>query len=42
MDDFLDRVKLNKIQMTNLIKCGAFDDLIGLPREEIMAQYIDK
>ncbi len=41
MEDFLERVKLNKIQMTNLIKCGAFDELVGLPREEIMAKYID-
>lgn len=41
MDDFLERVKLNKIQMSNLIKCGAFDELVGLPREEIMAKYID-
>ena len=41
MDDFLERVKLNKIQMSNLIKCGAFDELVGLSREEIMAKYID-
>ena len=41
MEDFLERVKLNKIQMTNLIKCGAFDEMMGLPREEIMAKYID-
>ena len=41
MDDFLERVKLNKIQMSNLIKCGAFDELVGLPREEIMAKYIE-
>lgn len=41
LEDFLSRVKLNKIQMTNLIKCGAFDNLIGLPREEIMSKYLD-
>jgi DNA polymerase-3 subunit alpha len=41
MEDFLERVKINKVQMSNLIKCGAFDKLIGLPREEIMAKYID-
>ena len=41
LEDFLEKVKVNKIQMANLIKCGAFDNLIGLPREEIMAQYID-
>ena len=41
MEDFLERVKLNKIQMTNLIKCGAFDEMMGIPREEIMRKYID-
>ena len=41
LKDFLERVKVNKIQMSNLIKCGAFDKLVGLPREEIMARYID-
>ena len=41
IQDFIDRVKVNKIQMTNLIKCGAFDELVDLPREEIMAAYID-
>lgn len=40
IQDFIDRVKVNKIQMTNLIKCGAFDELVGLPREEIMDSYI--
>lgn len=40
MEDFLDKVKVNKIQMANLIKCGAFDELVKLPREEIMAKYI--
>lgn len=38
--DFLERIKVNKIQMSNLIKCGAFDSLVGKPREEIMADYI--
>ena len=41
LEDFLERVKVNKIQMTNLIKCGAFDDMMGIPREDIMAHYID-
>ena len=41
VDDFLERVKLNKIQMSNLIKCGAFDELAGIPREEIMRDYIE-
>jgi len=40
VQDFLSRVKVNKIQMANLIKCGAFDSLTGLPREEIMSKYI--
>ena len=38
--DFLNRIKVNKIQMSNLIKCGAFDSLVSKPREEIMADYI--
>ena len=42
IDDFLNRVKLNKVQMTNLIKCGAFDELVGLPREQIMSDYIGR
>lgn len=41
MEEFLDKVKVNKIQMSNLIKCGAFDELMGIPREEIMAKYIE-
>jgi len=41
LEDFLERVKVNKIQMTNLIKCGAFDEMMGIPREDIMAHYID-
>ena len=41
LTDFLERVKINKIQMTNLIKCGAFDKMMNEPREKIMADYID-
>ena len=41
LEDFLERVKVNKVQMTNLIKCGAFDELVKLSREEIMEKYID-
>lgn len=41
MEEFLDKVKVNKIQMSNLIKCGAFDNLMKIPREEIMAKYIN-
>ena len=40
-EDFLERVKVNKIQMTNLIKCGAFDEMMKIPREKIMEKYID-
>jgi len=40
MEDFLERVKLNKVQMVNLIKCGAFDELTHLPRQQIMHNYI--
>ena len=41
LEDFLEKVKVNKVQMINLIKCGAFDELIKLSREEIMEKYID-
>ena len=41
IDDFLARVKLNKVQMSNLIKCGAFDELTNIPRQEIMRDYIE-
>ena len=41
MEDFLERVRVNKIQMSNLIKCGAFDNLVSLPREQIMGHYIE-
>lgn len=37
--DFNSRVKTNKLQMTNLIKSGAFDSF-GKPREEVMREYI--
>ena len=41
LEDFLERIKVNKIQMTNLIKCGAFDEMMKMPREKIMEKYID-
>lgn len=41
LTDFLERVKINKIQMTNLIKCGAFDKMMNEPRKKIMADYIN-
>lgn len=40
LNDFLSKVKVTKLQMINLIKCGAFDSF-G-PRREIMTQYIDQ
>lgn len=40
IDDFLLKVKINKPQMINLIKAGAFDSFGD--RVEIMHQYIDK
>lgn len=37
--DFMDKVKVNKTQMINLIKCGAFDCFGN--REDIMNNYIE-
>ena len=39
LEDFLNRVKINKPQLVNLIKCGAFD-CFG-DRKELMEQYIN-
>ena len=39
--DFLQKNKLNKIQITNLIKSGAFDEVENKPREVIMRQYLE-
>jgi DNA polymerase-3 subunit alpha len=39
VEDFLDKVKIKKPQMINLIKCGAFDGFGD--RTEIMKQYVD-
>ena len=39
VDDFLKKVKINKPQMVNLIKSGAFDDF-GDNRKKIMENYI--
>ena len=39
IEDFLAKVKINKPQMINLIKCGAFDGFDD--RVEIMHNYID-
>ena len=41
LQDFLSKNKLNKTQIVNLIKSGAFDRIEDKAREEIMADYID-
>lgn len=41
LQDFLNRVKTNKVSAINLIKSGCFDKLEGRPREDIMKNYID-
>ena len=41
LKDFLMKIKVNKVQMINLIKSGAFDNIENKPREEIMNCYID-
>lgn len=38
-EDIMDRLKLNKLQMTNLIKCGALDEFGE--RTQIMTDYIN-
>ena len=41
LEDFLAKNNLNKIQITNLIKSGAFDNIENKPRQEIMVNYIE-
>lgn len=41
MNDFLNKIKVNKIQMSNLIKAGAFDSIEGIAREDIMRKYLE-
>lgn len=41
LEDFLSKNHLNKIQISNLIKSGAFDEIEKKPREEIMHEYIE-
>jgi DNA polymerase-3 subunit alpha len=41
IEDFLNKVKINKPQMVNLIKSGAFDELYGGDRVKVMNIYID-
>lgn len=40
LDDFISKVKVNKVQIINLIKSGAFDSFGK--REDIMESYINK
>ena len=40
VNDFMSRIKVNKTQMVNLIKCGAFDNIEGKERSAIMNDYI--
>ena len=39
-EDFLNRVKVNKLQAVNLIKSGMFDEFA--PRKEIMKEYLER
>ena len=39
--DFLNKNKLNVIQITNLIKSGAFDSVENKPRQVIMKEYLN-
>lgn len=41
LEDFLSKVKINKIQMISLIKSGAFDNLYNGNRVKIMEKYLD-
>ena len=41
IEDFISRIKINKPQMINLIKSGAFDGLYGGDRMKAMNTYID-
>lgn len=40
LKDFIDKTSLNKTAIISLIKSGAFDNVEGKPREEIMLDYI--
>jgi DNA polymerase-3 subunit alpha len=39
--DFTKKIKINKLPLVNLIKSGAFDNVEGLTREEIMDNYLE-
>ena len=40
-EDFLKKVKSTKLQIINLIKCGAFDKISSIPRESLLRNYIE-
>lgn len=40
IEDFISKVKVTKLQMINLIKSGAFDEISNSSREDIMLNYI--
>lgn len=42
IEDFINKVKINKTAMFNLIKSGCFDKLENKHRVEIMRDYVDK
>ena len=41
LQDFLNKNNVNKLQILNLIKSGAFDNIEGIAREQIMHNYLD-
>lgn len=41
IEDFLNKIKVNKLQMIALIKAGTFDNLYNGNREEVMKEYLD-
>lgn len=41
IEDFLSKVKINKVQMISLIKAGTFDELYHSSREDVMSIYLE-
>ena len=40
-EDFLKKVPSQKLQILNLIKCGAFDNISSMTREKLLRYYIE-
>ena len=40
LEDFLDKVKINKDKVVSLIKAGCFDELENIERKEIMTKFL--